>query len=234
MYRDRSEAGKKLAARLLKYQGQNPLILVLPRGGVPVGFEIAKRLNAPLDVLVVRKLGAPAQPEYGIGAIAPGKVRILDQAAIESLGITDQEIGKIEKKEERELERRIRNYRGTNTIPNFNNKTIILVDDGSATGITAKSAIKSILKQHPLKLIIALPVCAQGAALEIRSGVRPMKDEVICLFVPEEFRAVGLWYQDFTQVSDEEVVKLLNEAKKFHFGQGNKIIPSKGISFTSP
>lgn len=214
IYQDRVDAGKKLAERLIEYKNQNPIVLALPRGGVPIGYEIAKRLNAPLDVLVVRKLGAPSNPEFGIGAIAPGNVRVLDQTAIENLGISEADIKQVENKERAELNRRIKKYRGLYSIPDIKDKTVILVDDGLATGVTARAAVKAVLEQHPDRLIVAMPVCALDAVEGIRLIIRPMKDNIICLYTPYDFAAVGLWYQNFSQVSDEEIIKLLQKSKK--------------------
>ena len=211
VFKDRTDAGCKLAEKLVEYRDQNPIVLALPRGGVPIGYEISKRLNAPLDVLVVRKLGAPLHPEFGIGAIAPG-VKILDKEVIENLGISEDDIARIEKKEREELNRRIKEYRGSATVLDIKNKTVILVDDGLATGVTAKAAIKAILNQHPQKLIVAMPVCASDAIEGIRSLVRPLKDKVIYLSTPHDFSSVGIWYETFDQVSDLEVINLLFSA----------------------
>lgn len=213
LFKDRVDAGKKLAEKLIGLKPQNLIVLALPRGGVPIGYEIAKKLNAPLDVLVVRKLGLPLNPEFGIGAIAPENVKVLDQTAIEYLGISQHEIKKIENKEKKELNRRIKEYRGMDPLPYVKGKTVILVDDGLATGVSARVAIKSVLKQKPQKLIIAIPVCAFDALEGIRSLVRPLKDEVICLSAPYDFSAVGFWYKSFSQVSDLEVVNMLRNNK---------------------
>lgn len=211
IFEDRTEAGRKLAQRLVKYINKNPIILALPRGGVPVGFEIAKKLNASLDVLVVRKLGAPFQVEFGIGAIAPGNIKILDEVAIKNLGLSQEEIEEIEKQERAELNRRIREYRGTDSMLDIEGKIVILVDDGLATGISAKAAIKAVLKQEPKKLIIAVPVGAAEVVESIRSTLR-LEDEIICLSTPDNFSAVGEWYKSFDQVSDEEVINLLKKS----------------------
>lgn len=214
IFENRVDAGKKLTEKLLEYKKQNPIVLALPRGGVPIGFEIAKRLKAPLDVLVVRKLGAPFNPEFGIGAIAPGDIRILDQTAIEHLGMSQDQVDQIEREEREELNRRIKKYRGSDSMPDIKDKTVILVDDGLATGVTARAAIKAVLGQHPKKLIVAIPVCALDSATGIRSIVRPMQDEVICLSTLYDFSAVGLCYKHFDQVGDAEVINLLKQSKK--------------------
>lgn len=214
LFKDRQEAGKKLAERLVELDIHNAIVLALPRGGVPVGFEVAKKLKSPLDVLVVRKLGAPMQPEFGIGAIAPENIAIYDDEAIRNLGIPQEEIRYIEEVERRELQRRIKIYRGRESRLNLRGKTVILVDDGLATGITAKAAIKYILEHHPNKLIVAIPVCASESAQNIDSIIRPMKDLVICLSTPYDFSSVGLWYKNFSQVTDEEVVDFLRKSRK--------------------
>lgn len=214
MFEDRADAGKKLAQQLLEFRNQDVVVLALPRGGVPIGYEIAKRLNVPLDVLVVRKLGAPLNPEFGIGAIAPGGVKIIDQEALQQLGISEEEIDHIEKEERKELNRRLKEYRGSTLLPDIRGKTVILVDDGLATGVSARAAIEAVLDQHPQKLVVALPVCAQDSLEDLRSLVRPMKDEVICLDTPSDFSAVGHWYQNFDQVSDLEVIDLLKKTRK--------------------
>jgi len=213
LFESRDDAGKKLAKKLIKFKDQNLIVLSLPRGGVPIGFQIAKKLHAPLDVLVVRKLGAPSNPEYGIGAIAEG-VRILDEAAIANLKLSQDDIRSIESQERIELNRRTREYRGTDAPINIKGKTVILVDDGLATGVTARAATKAILEQNPQKLIIAMPVCALDSVEGICSLLRPKKDEIICLSTPSDFSAVGLWYKTFDQISDQEVVDLLKKSKR--------------------
>lgn len=213
MFQDRVDAGKKLAKKLVKFKDQNLIVLALPRGGVSIGFQVAKRLRVPLDVLVVRKLGAPTNPEFGIGAIAPG-VKVLDEGAIKSLGLSQDDIKYIESQERAELDRRIREYRGTNAPLDVKEKTVILVDDGLATGITARAAIEAVLKQDPQKLIVAMPVCALDALAGIRSMLRPMRDDIICLNTPDDFSAVGQWYKTFDQLSDLEVINLLKESQK--------------------
>lgn len=211
VFLDRADAGKKLAEKLVEFTNQDVLVVALPRGGVPVGFEIAKKLNAPLDVLVVRKLGAPAQPEFGIGAIAPG-VKILDEASIKSLNLKEREIAEVELKEQEELNRRTKEYRGTNPQPKLKDRIVILVDDGLATGVSARVALKAVLAKKPKKLIIAIPVCAQDSLEGIRSQIRPIKDEIICLTAPDELGAISNWYKNFNPVSDSEVTALLKQA----------------------
>lgn len=215
MFKNRSQAGKKLAEKLKEYRDQYPLILALPRGGIPVGFEVAKKLHTLLDCLVVRKLTAPFRPEFGIGAIAPAGIEVLDEAAIDALDISRQELWEIKGKEGMLLQERVKLYRGNKHPLQLRNKTVILVDDGLATGVTARAAIKYILKFSPAKLIVAMPVCASDSCEGLRSVIRIFKDEVICLSTHIDFGAVGAWYQDFPQVSDKEVVSLLKKAEKF-------------------
>ncbi|MEW6380016.1 MAG: phosphoribosyltransferase [bacterium] len=207
-FRDRKDAGRQLARHLIQYQDQEPLILALPRGGVVVGFEISINLKAPLDVIVARKIGAPGMPEYGIGAIAPGGVLILDERPIRMLGIPREEIDLIADREREEMQRRIERYRGGRPLPDVRNRTVILVDDGIATGVTARAAIQAIRQQEPRQLILASPVCAPDTARLLRAEV----DDFVCLETPPDFRAISLWYDDFRQTSDEEVVDLLNRS----------------------
>lgn len=210
VFENRKEAGKKLGSELLKYRQEDPYVLAMPRGGVPIGYEVAEILQAPLDVVVVRKIGLSSNPEFGIGAIAEGGVQVLDTTTIKVLGIDEEEIKSTIQMEKEELGRRVKIYRGGNFLPDLTNKTAILVDDGIATGITAKAAIEAIRKLNPGKLFLAMPVCA----LDTVDGLKKLADKVICLAIPFEFVAVGSWYKNFTQVSDEEVVGLLKKAKR--------------------
>lgn len=215
IFKDRAEAGRRLADRLRELRNENPIVLALPRGGVPVAYEVARALGAPLDVMIARKLGAPGQPELGIGAIAPGGVRVLNEEAIRMLGLSDGEIEEIAAKEEQELRRRLRRFRGDRPAPEIRGRTVILVDDGLATGVTAKAAIRAIRKEKPRRIVFAVPVCASDTAQALADEV----DEFVCLEAPVSFGAVGLWYQNFEQTSDTEVLALLERA-------GNEI--SKG------
>lgn len=210
VFANRQEAGKKLAAELLQYRKNNPFVLAMPRGGVPVGFEVAEVLKAPLDVLVVRKIGVSGNREFGLGAIAEGGVQFLDQTAIEVLGIDEEELKDAVHLEEEELKRRVQTYRDGRSLPNLRGRTAILVDDGMATGVTAKAAIEAVRKLHPEKIVLAIPVCA----LDTVEGLKKRVDEVICLSTPYEFMAVATWYGDFAQVSDEQVVELLQKAQQ--------------------
>lgn len=211
VFQDRQEAGKKLALKLYRYKGEKPYILALPRGGVPVGFEMAEVLQAPLDVIVVRKIGLSGNREFGIGAIAEGGVEVMDEASIEALGIEEDKIKDTVELEEKELERRVKVYRGNESLPQLTDKTAILVDDGMATGITAKAAIEGVKKLNPKKIVLASPVCPIDTAESLQRKV----DEVVCLVMPNDFMAVGAWYRNFIQISDEEVIDLLNKSKKF-------------------
>jgi len=202
IFENRADAGRKLAEKLSGYKTENSVIFALPRGGIPVGREIAKKLKSPLKILVVRKLGAPLNPEFAIGAIAPGKIRILDQETIDYLKISAEEIAEIEGKERQELKRRVKKYHSRNCLQNIKNKTVILVDDGIATGMTMKAAVTAVLVKNPKKLIITVPVCAREAAEELKN----LADGFVCLSTPENFSAVGEWYQNFPQLTDEETM----------------------------
>jgi putative phosphoribosyl transferase len=206
IFSDRVDAGQQLAQRLVQYRDKNPLILALPRGGVVVGFEIASALEAPLDVIIARKLGAPGMPEFGIGAIAPGGVLVLDEHTTHLLGISKEQIDLIASRERKEMDRRINRYRGGRPMPEVQNRTVILVDDGIATGVTARAAIQAILQQKPHWLVLAVPVCAPDTARLLKTEV----DDFVCIEKPSDFRAISLWYANFQQTSDEEVISLLN------------------------
>ncbi len=206
---NRTEAGRLLAAELKQYQGRSGLIVIaLPRGGVPVAFEVASALHAPLDVLPVRKLGTPGQEELAMGAIAPGGVRVLDERIIKELGISQETIERITAAEKLILEQRERSYRFGRPALNLRDLTAIVVDDGVATGATMHAALKAVKQQRPKCVIAAVPV-ASDAAWEVLAGEA---DEVACLATPEPFYAVGLWYEEFPQVSDEEVRRLLAQS----------------------
>ncbi|MCG3117767.1 MAG: phosphoribosyltransferase [Candidatus Manganitrophus sp. SA1] len=216
LFNDRKEAGQLLAAPLMKYKKADPIVLAFPRGGVVVGYEVACDLDAPLDVVVARKLGAPDQPELGIGAIAPGGIRVLKEQTVRLLGLSEADIKQIAAEEEIEMNRRLRRYRDGGQMPDLRGRTVILIDDGLATGVTARVAIRSIRQQAPRQLIFASPVYAPDTAQTLSSEV----DKVICLQVPTDFGAVGLWYKRFDQTSDEEVIALLKQAReRFRGGQ---------------
>lgn len=206
---DREDAGRKLAERLLGYRDERPVVFALPRGGVPVGYEVARTLGAPLEVFVARKLGAPGQPEFGIGAVAVGGVRVLNEEVVRRLGIPEEYVERITERETAEVERRLGHFRGERPEPEVRDRTAILVDDGLATGVTARAAIKALRLREPRRLVLAAPVCAaQTAAL-----ISPEVDEMICLETPSDLGAIGFWYRDFSQVPDEEVIELLDRAR---------------------
>ena len=205
-FRDRADAGRKLAARLMQYAGrQDVIVLALPRGGVPVGFEVAQALGAPLDVFLVRKLGVPGHEELAMGAVASGGLRVLNHGVITTLHVPDQVVDRVAAAELNELHRREQDYRGERLAPDVRGKTVILVDDGLATGSSMRAAAAALRQQTPLRLIVAVPV----AAAETCDALAEEVDEIICAITPEPFFAVGLWYQDFSQTSDEEVRALL-------------------------
>jgi putative phosphoribosyl transferase len=208
IFEDRSDAGNILAKELLRYRNANPIILALPRGGVVVGYEIARRLHAPLDVIVARKVGAPGNEELGIGAIAPEGVQVLDESVIHLLGITKERLQRIIARENEEMNRRLRLYRGDRPLPDVRNRTAIMVDDGMATGVTARAAVVWLRRHEPQRLVVAMPVCARETADQMRAEV----DELICVTTPYQFRAVGLWYRRFEQTTDQEVIALLARA----------------------
>lgn len=209
VFRDRQDAGRRLAEELIRYRGENPVVLSLPRGGVPVGYEIARALEAPLDVFVARKLGTPGRPELAIGAVAPGGVLILNERLARWLEFSEEQIERIAAKERAEMGRRLRLFRGERTAPAVKDKTVLLVDDGIATGMTARAAILSLRRQRPRRLVLAVPVCAARTAGELRSEV----DELVCLVAPTDLLAVGFWYENFEQTSDDEVVRMLEHAR---------------------
>jgi putative phosphoribosyl transferase len=207
---DRRDAGRQLAARLPSYAGRDDIIvLALPRGGVPVGFEVATALRAPLDVFVVRKLGIPWHEELAMGAIASGGVRILDHDLIRAAQVSDADVEKITATEKAELERRERQYRGARPFPDLSGKTVILVDDGLATGATMRAAVEALRLEGPSRVVVAVPV----AAPETCAAFRAITDDIICAATPDPFRAVGLWYDDFSQTTDEEVHELLARSR---------------------
>jgi predicted phosphoribosyltransferase len=208
-FRDRTEAGRRLAEVLAPYAGRpNLLILALPRGGVPVAYEVARALHAPLDLLLVRKLGVPGHEELAMGAIASGGVRILSEDVISMLGIDDREISTVAAVEEEELARRERLYRDGRPPPDVRGRTVILVDDGLATGSTMRAAAAALKVQGPERLIVAVPVAPPETCEALAQEV----DDVVCALSPEPFLSVGTWYQDFTQTSDGEVRDLLRRA----------------------
>jgi putative phosphoribosyl transferase len=208
-FRDRAHAGRVLARALLAYAGRDDVVvLALPRGGVPVAAELARALGAQLDVFVVRKLGLPGHEELAMGAVAPGGVLVLDDRLVRGLGIPDEVLQETVEKELRELERREAAYRAGRPPLDLEGKTVILVDDGLATGATMRAAALALRKYKPARVVVAVPVASAETCDEFRADV----DEIICALTPSPFHAVGLWYDDFSQTSDEEVRELLRDS----------------------
>jgi putative phosphoribosyl transferase len=212
LFKDRIHAGKILAEMLSQYANSpNTLILALPRGGVPIAFEVAKSLRLPLDVWLVRKLGHPQNKELAIGAISLGYVKVFNEALLKHFELSPLEIAQIVAEEEIELERRNRRYRDSKPIPRLSNKTLVLIDDGFATGATMRAAITALRKFNPAKIIAAAPV----GSIEACQELEVVADELICLYTPEPFGGVGMWYESFDQVSDHEVNDYLKKAQSF-------------------
>lgn len=209
IFTDRRDAGKKLAQRLAAYEGQpGVIVLALPRGGVPVAYEVASALKAPLDVFLVRKLGVPGHEELAMGAIASGGVLVLNETVVAALQIPQAVIDAIARQERQELERRERAYRDDRPSPQIRGQTAILVDDGLATGSSMRAAVVGLRAQEPARIVIAVPT----AAPETCESLEAEADEVICATTPQPFYGVGMWYEDFSQTSDEEVRMLLRQA----------------------
>jgi len=204
-FQNRREAGRKLGEKIKKENFENPLILALPRGGVPVASEVSQMLGVGLDVIIARKIGAPGHPEFGIGAISEESTTLFNPGAEYQFDLEGPEVKSIISEEEEELRRRLTHYRRGRKLPSLAKRTVILIDDGLATGATAAVAGKFLRTKSPLRLILAVPVCPQ----DINPRIREIFDEIICLKSPPNFRAVGLWYDDFTQVEDEEVLGIL-------------------------
>jgi putative phosphoribosyl transferase len=218
LIRDRAEAGQILAAKLKQYSKRpDVVILALPRGGVPVAYQVATILDLPLDIFLVRKLGVPGQEELAMGAIASGGVRVLNSDVIQALQIPESIIDSVAAKEQRELERREKFYRQDAPPHDLTNKTVILIDDGLATGATMRAAAEALKQQEVNKIVIAVPVAAESTCRELSQLV----DEVVCVITPEPFYGVGYWYDDFSQTSDAEVIELL---KKIHHGATEKML----------
>jgi putative phosphoribosyl transferase len=209
MFRDRYDAGEALAERLREFAGRaDVIVLALPRGGVPVGYVVARELGVPLDVFVVRKLGTPGQPELAMGAIASGGVRVLNADVVESLGIPEWAIEQVTRQEQEELERREGQYRGDRPPLDVRGKTVILVDDGLATGSTMRAAAVALRKAGAAGIIVAVPVASRATCDQLREE----GNEVVCATTPEPFYAVGQWYKDFAQTTEDEVRELLERA----------------------
>jgi putative phosphoribosyl transferase len=209
LFRNRTDAGRQLAVKLKRYAGRDDVVvLALPRGGVPVGYEVAQALAAPLDVFLVRKLGVPGREEFAMGAIASGGIRVLNPDAVRALGIPAEVIDQVAEQERRELERREREYRDSRPAPDITGKIVILVDDGLATGSTMRAAIRALRRREPGRIVVAVPVGAPETCADFQDEA----DEAICAREPEPFYAVGAWYDDFSQTTDEEVRRLLHDA----------------------
>ena len=209
-FRDRREAGERLADELREYANRpNLIVLALPRGGVPVGFEVADALRAPLDVFVVRKLGVPGQTELAMGALASGDVRVLDNEIIRVARVSADDIERATAAAREELSRQEVRFRGERPFPELRDRTVIVVDDGLATGSTMRAAVEALRAQQPAAIVIAVPVGAR----ETCDAMRSIADDVVCLATPQHFRAVGMWYEDFSQTSDNEVHALLDRAR---------------------
>lgn len=209
IFKDRVDAGEILANKLSKYAAENPLVLGLPRGGVPVAFEVAKALKAPLDVFIVRKLGVPGHEELAMGAIATGDVRVLNESVIEYLHISKEAIATETRKEKEELKRRERVYRSGRDPVNVANRTVLLIDDGIATGSTIKAAIAALKKQKAGKIIVGVPVAPSSTIEELKKEV----DDLVCISTPDLFMAISVWYDEFPQTTDEQVRELLKKAE---------------------
>lgn len=206
-FQDRYDAGRRLAALLERYRGDHPVVLALPRGGVVVGYEVARALEAPLDVLLVRKLGVPGAEEIAMGAIAAGTT-LVDADLVARLGIPQSAIREAISRESEELNRRERAYRGDRPPVPIAGRTVIVVDDGLATGATAQAAVRSLRPRAPRRIVFAAPICSGDGA----AALRRVADDVECLECPPEMQAVGWWYQDFSPTTDAEVVRCLREA----------------------
>jgi putative phosphoribosyl transferase len=204
-FADRRDAGRRLAEQLTSLASEQPIVVALPRGGVPVGREIADALDAPLEILAVRKLGPPHNPEYGIGALAEDGTLVVDSEAIAVLRIPNGELDAIVAHEAAELVRRVRAYRGDRPPLDLEGRTVIVVDDGVATGVTDTAALRAVRRQNPRRVLLAVPVSSPDAVQRLRSEA----DQIVCLRVPPRLRSVGEWYRDFSQVSDEEVLDAL-------------------------
>ncbi|MGH3516381.1 MAG: phosphoribosyltransferase [Haloechinothrix sp.] len=207
-FADRKDAGQQLAERLKDEQWTDPLILGLARGGVPVAEVVARKLGAPLDVLVARKIGAPGHPEFGVGAVTSEGPPIFNEETLRMLGLTAQDLQQVCEQERAEARRRVTRYQGSRDPRSWHDRDVIVIDDGLATGVTAKAALRAVREQHPRRLVFAAPVCAPDGATKLLGEA----DEVVCVAMPEAFMAVGQWYRDFRQTTDDDVVALLEAA----------------------
>jgi predicted phosphoribosyltransferase len=209
-FRDRFQAGRELAAKLRHYRARDDAILLaLPRGGVQVAYTVAKELRLPLDVFIVRKLGVPGQPEFAMGAIASGGVGVINREVVTLAGVSPGALDSVTKRELRELERREREYRRNRTLPDLRGRTVILIDDGLATGSTMYAAVQAVRQLGPARVVVAVPIASPQICEELKS----IADEVVCARTPEPFVAVGAWYEHFEQVTDDEVKDLLERSR---------------------
>ncbi len=209
-FQDRTEAGRRLAEALSEHRGEDPIVLALPRGGVPVGYEVARALHAALDVWVVRKIGVPWHPELGVGAVAEGGYVYLSPDIVSQVGMSPEQVSTATDAQRLEVERRVRAFRGARPRPALAGRTVILVDDGIATGGTVRAAIGAIRAQQPAKIVLAVPVAAPETVAELA----PEVDRVVAILQPSDLYAIGVWYVDFSQVPDEEVVRILERARQ--------------------
>ena len=210
-FEDRRDAGRRLAAKLVKYAGEpDLLVLALPRGGVPVAYEVAELLGAPLDVFLVRKLGVPGHDELAMGAIASGGIRVLNDDVIRALRVDEDTIGAVVAREWRTLRECELNYRGERSRPRVRGRTVILVDDGPANGASMRAAVQALNEEHPKRLVVAVPV----APPETCEAIRAEADEIVCALTPPMFYGVGRWYEDFMQTTDDEVRELLRRTNR--------------------
>ncbi|PZG01555.1 phosphoribosyltransferase [Micromonospora deserti] len=213
IFANRDEAGQALAGQVAQEvpaaSQERPLVLALPRGGVPVAVPVADRIGGELDVVIARKIGAPGRPEFGVGAIAEGGPPIFDETALRLLGVTETDLAETVTAERAELSRRRHRYRGDRSAPPVTDRTVVLIDDGLATGVTAHAALRWLRTQRPRRLILAVPVCSRQA----RDALAADADTVVCLHAPEQFAAVGQWYTDFGQLTDADVDQILSRAR---------------------